>query len=401
MARSTSYLDSRARPSRSEASPAVASAPWAFRSRSIAPSRSPAALFSSACFSRSAGTAEIGFFSSFFLPFSWAPAEKARSRVSTKTHRVMGRLPVRIEGPPFPWRDSSRTDPRLRAPPTSRSERLGWGMHTHFRTCHLCEAMCGIAIEVEGEKILSIRGDKDDPFSRGHVCPKAVALKDVHEDPDRLRRPLRRTATGWAEVGWGEALDEAAERLSAVQKAHGRNAVAIYNGNPVAHNHGSLIFGQLLARSLGSRSLYSATSVDQLLQMLTSLLMFGHQLLLPIPDIDRTDFLLILGANPLASNGSLMTAPGVEKRLKAVRARGGRVVVVDPRRTETAALADQHLPIRPAGDAFLLAAMLHVLLAEERLRPGKLAPFTDGLHLIADAVKPFTPESVAGRTGLE
>jgi anaerobic selenocysteine-containing dehydrogenase len=274
-------------------------------------------------------------------------------------------------------------------------------VRTHFRTCHLCEAMCGIVIEVEDERILSIRGDKDDPFSRGHVCPKAVALKDVHEDPDRLRRPLRRTATGWAEVGWGEALDEAAERLSAIQKAHGRSAVAIYNGNPVAHNHGSLIFGQLLARSLGSRSLYSATSVDQLPQMLTSLLMFGHQLLLPIPDIDRTDFLLILGANPLASNGSIMTAPGVEKRLKALRTRGGRLVVVDPRRTETAALADQHLAIRPGADAFLLAALLHVLFAEERVRPGKLAPFTDGLHLIADAVKPFTPEAVAGRTGLE
>src|SRR5437867_54061 len=210
---------------------------------------------------------------------------------------------------------------------------------THFRTCHLCEAMCGIAIEVEGGRILSVRGDKDDPFSRGHICPKAVALKDVHEDPDRLRRPLRRTAGGWVEVGWDEALDEAAERLAAVQKAHGRNAVAIYQGNPVVHNHGSVLFSQLLLKSLGSRSRYSATSVDQLPQMLASLLMFGHQLLLPIPDLDRTDFLLILGANPLASNGSLMTAPGVEKRLHAIRTRGGRIVVVDPRRTETAAAA--------------------------------------------------------------
>src|SRR6266496_3133210 len=126
--------------------------------------------------------------------------------------------------------------------------------HTHFRTCHLCEAMCGIAVEVEGERILAIRGDKDDPFSRGHICPKAVALKDVHEDPDRLRRPLRRTAGGWVEVGWDEALDEAAERLAAVQKAHGRNAVAIYQGNPVVHNHGSVLFSQLLLKSLGSRS---------------------------------------------------------------------------------------------------------------------------------------------------
>src|SRR6266568_3698937 len=272
---------------------------------------------------------------------------------------------------------------------------------THFRTCHLCEAMCGVAIEVEGERILSIRGDKDDPFSRGHICPKAVALKDVHEDPDRLRRPLRRTAGGWVEVGWGEALDEAAERLAAVQKAHGRNAVTIYQGNPVVHNHGSILFSQLLLKSLGSRSRYSATSVDQLPQMLASLLMFGHQLLLPIPDLDRTDFLLILGANPLASNGSLMPAPGVEKRLHAIRTRGGRVVVVDPRRTETAAAADQHLPIRPGGDVFLLAALIHALFAEERVHVGRLADGTDGLHVLADAVKPFAPEAVAARTGLE
>jgi anaerobic selenocysteine-containing dehydrogenase len=272
---------------------------------------------------------------------------------------------------------------------------------THFRTCHLCEAMCGIVVELEDERILSIRGDKDDPFSRGHVCPKAVALKDVHEDPDRLRRPLRRTASGWGEVGWDEALDEAADRLAAVQKAHGPNAVAVYQGNPVAHNHGAILFGQLFLRSLGSRSRYSATSVDQLPQMVASLLMFGHQLLLPIPDIDRTDFLLVLGANPLASNGSLMTAPGVEKRLKAVHARGGRIVVVDPRRTETAALADRHLAIRPAGDAYLLAALLHVIFAEDRVRLGALAGFTDGLHAVADAVKPFAPERVAGPTGLD
>jgi len=271
----------------------------------------------------------------------------------------------------------------------------------HFRTCHLCEAMCGIAIEVEDGRIVSIRGDRDDPFSRGHVCPKAVALKDVHEDPDRLRRPVRRTSRGWSEVGWDEALGEAAERLAAVQNAHGKNAVAVYQGNPVAHNHGALIFGQLLLRSLGSRSRYSATSVDQLPQMLASLLMFGHQLLLPIPDIDRTEFLLVLGANPLASNGSIMTAPGVEKRLKALRARGGRLVVADPRRTETAALADQYLPIRPGGDAFLLGAMLHVLFAEERVRLGRLAGFTDGLHVVADAVRSFAPEAVSARTGLE
>jgi len=272
---------------------------------------------------------------------------------------------------------------------------------THFRTCHLCEAMCGIAIDLEGERIVAIRGDKDDPFSQGHICPKAIALQDVHEDPDRLRKPLRRTSSGFEEVSWDTALDEAAARLAAVQRAHGRDAVAFYQGNPTVHNHGALLFGNVFQRSLRSRSRYSATSVDQLPQMLASLLMFGHQLLLPIPDVDRTDFLLILGANPLVSNGSLLTAPGIERRLKALKARGGRVVVVDPRRTETAALADLHLKVRPGGDAFLLAALVQVLASEGRLRPGRLAAFTDGLDELLEAVRPFPPEAVAERTGLE
>jgi anaerobic selenocysteine-containing dehydrogenase len=271
---------------------------------------------------------------------------------------------------------------------------------THFRTCNLCEAMCGIAIEVAGERILSIRGDHDDPFSRGHICPKAVALQDVHDDPDRLRRPLRRRGSDWVEVGWDEAFAETAERLAAVQATHGRQAVAVYQGNPTVHNHGSILFGQLFLRSLGTRNLYSATSVDQLPQMLASLLMFGHQLLLPVPDLDRTRFLLILGANPLVSNGSLMTAPGVERRLKALRERGGRIVVVDPRRTETAAMADAHVAIRPGTDALLLLAMLQTILVEGRERPGRLAAFTDGIAEIGRLARDFAPEAVAGATGI-
>ncbi len=271
---------------------------------------------------------------------------------------------------------------------------------THFRACHLCEAICGLVIETDDDHIVSVRGDGADPLSHGHICPKAVALKDVHEDEDRLRRPLRRTAKGFVEVGWDEAIAEAAERLTSIQRVHGANAVAVYQGNPVVHNFGALLFGQVLLRSLGTRSRFSATSVDQLPQMLASTLMFGHQLLLPVPDVDRTHFLLMLGANPLASNGSLMTAPGIEKRLEALRARGGRLVVVDPRRTATAALADQHLAIRPGTDALLLAALLHTLVAEDRLRPGPLLAFTDGLDAVAAAVKGFAPETVAERTGV-
>jgi len=272
---------------------------------------------------------------------------------------------------------------------------------THFRACHLCEALCGIAVEHEGGRILRIRGDADDAFSRGHVCPKAVALQDVHEDPNRLRRPLRREGASWREVPWDEALDEAAARLLAVQDAHGRDAVAVYQGNPTVHNYGALLFGQVLLKVLRTRSLYSATSVDQLPHMLASLLMFGHQLMLPIPDVDRTDFFLMLGANPLASNGSLMTAPGIERRLKALRARGGRLVVVDPRRTETAALADQHLAIRPGADALLLLALLHVLHADGAVAPGRLSAFTDGFETVAEAVRDFPPEAVAAATGLD
>jgi len=271
---------------------------------------------------------------------------------------------------------------------------------THYRACHLCEAICGVAIAVEDGRITGIRGDVEDPFSKGHICPKALGLQDVHEDKDRLRRPLRREGSTWREVSWDEALDEAAGRLAEVQAEHGRNAVALYQGNPTVHNYGALLFGQLFAKVLRSRSLYSATSVDQLPHMLASLLMFGHQLLLPVPDVDRTDFFLVLGANPVVSNGSLMTAPGIEARLRKLKARGGRLVVVDPRRTETAALADLPLPIRPGTDALLLLALLQVIHEEALLTPGRLADFTDGLGVIADLVRPFTPELVAPAAGL-
>lgn len=270
----------------------------------------------------------------------------------------------------------------------------------HFRTCSLCEAMCGLAIEVDGERIRSIRGDEDDVFSRGYLCPKAVALKDLHEDPDRLRTPLRRRGSDWEEIGWDAALDFAAERLVEIQRVHGRESVAVYQGNPTVHNYGSILFGQMLLRALGTRNRYSATSVDQLPHMLASLLMFGHQLLLPVPDIDRTAFFLVLGANPLVSNGSLMTAPGMPRRLRELRARGGRLVVVDPRRTETARVADTHLAIRPGTDALLLLALLEVVFSEGRARPGRLEASLDGVEELKAAVRDFTPEGVAAATGL-
>ena len=270
----------------------------------------------------------------------------------------------------------------------------------HFRACNLCEAICGLAIEVRGGEIVSIRGDRDDPFSRGHICPKAVALQDIHNDPDRLRRPVRRNGSGWEAVSWDDAFDEVAARIREVQHEHGRDAVAVYLGNPNVHNWGSLLFGPPLLRCLKTVNRYSATSVDQLPHHVAAALMFGHKLLLPVPDIDRTFHMLVLGANPMVSNGSMMTAPGFRKRLEALQRRGGRLVVVDPRRTETALIADAHHFIRPGSDAFLLMALLHSIFDEGLEDLGGLADHVDSLDVVRSVVREFTPEAAAQKTGI-
>ncbi|HEY5675138.1 MAG TPA: molybdopterin-dependent oxidoreductase, partial [Myxococcales bacterium] len=267
-----------------------------------------------------------------------------------------------------------------------------------LHTCMLCEAVCGLAVEVEDGIVRGVRGDADDPFSRGHVCPKAAAIADIQDDPDRVREPQRREGSGWRAVSWQAALDEAGERIAQIQRKHGRSAVALYVGNPTVHSYSAVLGMQLFARALGTRARFSATSVDQLPAMLAALEMFGHQLLMPVPDVDRTHFFLALGANPLASNGSLMTAGGIARRLQELRRRGGRLVVVDPRRTETAEAADQHLRIRPGTDALLLLALLHVVFAEKRDRPVPAALGTDELR---EAAARFPPERVAERTGIE
>jgi anaerobic selenocysteine-containing dehydrogenase len=271
---------------------------------------------------------------------------------------------------------------------------------THFRTCNLCEAMCGLAIEHEDGRIVAIRGDGDDVFSRGHLCPKAPALAQLHEDPDRLRRPLRRSGDTWREIDWDEALDAAAEGLHRLQAEHGNDALAVYLGNPAVHNHATVLFAPPFLRALRTRHRYSATSVDQLPQMLVAYLMFGHQLLLPIPDLDRAEYLLIVGANPLVSNGSIMSAPDVRRRLRGIQRRGGKFVVVDPRRTETAQLADDHVFVHPGTDALLLLALLHVILQEGRERPGRLLTLVDDAARVRAAIERFTPARVAGPTGI-
>jgi anaerobic selenocysteine-containing dehydrogenase len=272
---------------------------------------------------------------------------------------------------------------------------------THYIACNLCEAICGLEIKLEDGQIKSIKGDEQDPISKGHIFPKAVALQDIYNDPDRLREPLKRTAQGWQKIPWKQAFDEVTEGLKQIQHKHGNNAVAIYLGNPTVHNLEAMLFGPVFFRTLRTKNRYSATSVDQLPEQLVSLLMFGHSLLIPLPDLDRTAFHIIFGANPVVSNGSLMTAPGVTKRLKAIRERGGKLVVVDPRRTETAAIADQHLFITPGSDVFMLLAMLHVVFDERLQTLGAVADFTTGMDEIEKLVRDYPPEKVTSITGVD
>ena len=271
---------------------------------------------------------------------------------------------------------------------------------THYRTCNICEAMCGLEIQHRGNEILSIKGDNNDPFSRGHICPKAVALQDFYNDKDRLKTPMKRTADGWQQISWEEAFEEIASRFRGIQQEHGQDAVGVYLGNPNAHNFGNAIMLPRFFKALGTNNRYSSASADQLPHHVASNYMLGAGMLIPVPDIDHTDFMLIIGANPIVSNGSLMTAPGVGKRLKAIQQRGGKVVVVDPRRTETAKKADQHLFIRPETDALFMLAMVHTLFEEQLVTLGHLEDRIDGLQQLAGAVKPYAPESVADACGM-
>lgn len=277
---------------------------------------------------------------------------------------------------------------------------------THYRACHLCEAICGLKIETRGDEIVSIKGDPDDPLSRGHICPKAIALRDLHEDPDRLRYPVKRITRDdgthdWEEISWEEALDSTAEALMKTYREHGVDAIGAYFGNPSVHNYGMLTHQNHLFRWLRTRNRYSATSVDQLPHHLVSLWLFGHKSLFPIPDIDRSDYFLMLGANPLASNGSIWTVPDVKKRIKSLTKRGGKLVVIDPRRTETAALATDYHAIVPGSDALFLAALLNTLFAEGLTNPGHLAAYTQGLETVQEAVADLTPELAAEHCGID
>jgi len=274
-------------------------------------------------------------------------------------------------------------------------------MEQRLGVCNLCEAICGLVITLDGGHITDIRGNPDDPLSRGHVCPKAIALQDIHEDPDRLRRPVRRVGgpgdDRWQEISWDEALDLVADNLARAVNEHGRDALAIYLGNPNVHSLGSMTHGTAMLKSFRTRNKYSATSVDQLPHQLLAHLLYGHQLLLPVPDIDRTQYFLVLGGNPMASNGSLMTVPDFPARLRKLKARGGRMVVLDPRRTETAKVSDEHHFVRPGSDSFVLLALVHVLLAEGL---EQVPAYVDGVGTVREAVGAFTPERAERMSGV-
>jgi len=271
---------------------------------------------------------------------------------------------------------------------------------TAHRTCPLCEATCGLELTVEDGRVTKIRGDEADVYSRGFLCPKGPGLIDLHGDPDRVRTPLIRNGNGFEPASWEDAFAEIDRRLRPILDGGDRNALALYLGNPNAHNMDALIYGRAFAKALGTQNIFTATTVDQMPKYVSAGLMFGHQISIPVPDLDRTEYLLALGANPLASNGSLATAPDWRGRLRAIQQRGGRVVVIDPRRSRTAAAADEHHFIRPGADAHFLFGLVYVLFDEDLVDPGPIAEHLNGLEAIERLAADFSPEAVEASCGI-
>ncbi len=270
-----------------------------------------------------------------------------------------------------------------------------------FRTCPLCEATCGLEVTHEDEKVVRIRGDRDDVFSHGFICPKGSTLGKIDEDPDRVRWPLIKRRGRHEPATWDEAFELIESRLLPIIAEHGNGSVGVYLGNPNVHSMSGTLYPRVFLKMLGTKSIFSAATVDQMPKHVSSGFMFGHPDLIPVPDIDRTSYLLMLGANPFESNGSLATAPDWPGRLQAIRERGGKVVVVDPRRTRTADAADEHVFIRPGADALFLFALASVLFEEGLVDPGALEAHVAGIDELAATVEPFTPEQVADATGVD
>ncbi|MFE3524729.1 molybdopterin oxidoreductase family protein [Streptomyces sp. NPDC059161] len=272
---------------------------------------------------------------------------------------------------------------------------------TALRICPLCEATCGLSLTLEGSRITGARGDADDVFSHGFICPKGASLGDVDSDPDRLTTPLVRRDGVLEPAGWAEAFDTIAARLRPIVERHGPDAVGVVLGNPNVHTMAGALYPTALLRALGTHNLFTASTLDQMPKHVSSGLLYGDPLAIPVPDLDHTGHLLLLGANPLESNGSLCTAPDFPGKLKALRRRGGTLTVVDPRRTRTAKLADRHVAIRPGTDALLLASIAQVLFEEKLTAPGDLAEQLEGFDELAHELREFTPEAVAAACDVE
>jgi len=274
-------------------------------------------------------------------------------------------------------------------------------MTTVLRSCNLCEAGCGLKFEVEDNRIVAVEPDENDPLSQGYVCPKGIASGDIHHDPDRLRRPMRRGADGrFREVSWDEAFTLVGSRLRAIRARHGADAIAVYFGNPLVHNYSGIIMLGSLLNAIGTRNRTGAGSQDTSPRFAASYYLYGNTLVTPVPDIDRTDYFLCVGANPAVSQGSAMIAPNIRARIRAMRARGGKFITVDPRFTETSKLADEHVFIRPGGDAAFLLAMVHALVEAGRIDRGALQRMTTGWEDIERRLQAFTPERTERFTGV-
>ncbi len=273
--------------------------------------------------------------------------------------------------------------------------------YTHYRVCNFCEAMCGLEITHDKKQVLSIKGDEKDPFSKGSICPKGAIMGDMYNDPDRLRKPLKKTNKGFVEIEWEEAFDIVGNRLNSIRTQYGNDAVGLYFGNPTVHNYGALLYVADFKKAVRSKNNYSATSMDQLPHHFASQFMFGNGMIIPIPDINRTDYMIIIGANPSASNGSIMSAGGVQKRLRDIQQRGGKYIVIDPRITETAKSADEHLFIQPDTDVYFLLAMLHIIIQEKKTNLKHVEKYSAGFEEIQSIATAYTPENVSQITGIK
>jgi len=271
---------------------------------------------------------------------------------------------------------------------------------TKYRTCHLCEAMCGLEIEIKDNTVYSIKGHKEDVYSEGHICPKGVALKDLHEDPNRLKEPVKKTPDGWEKISWDEAYDIVEKNFKRIRKKYGKNSLATYTGNPTVHNTGTALTLYDTINAIDTKNRYASHSLDSVPVFLVNQMMFGHAMLAPVPDIDNIDYLLIIGANPIASNGSFMSTPNIKGKIKAIQNKKGKVVVIDPRKTETAKKASEHYKIIPESDVLLLLAVINEIFKRDSVAKSRALTFTDNLDLLKELVQDYSIEEIASLTGI-